>query len=374
MCLSLDALLTDWNGETLVVRRDAPSGAWIFVAVHSTQLGPSAGGTRMKTYGRLEDAAQDALRLSAAMTLKFAVPRIARGGGKAVIHIPAALAPEERRGVLLRYGALVQSLGGQFSTGPDVGTSADDMNVIAETAAPYVFGRTPSAGGAGASGPATALGVFTGIEVACERVFGTASLAGRRVLVQGMGSVGTALAVRLDAAGAEVLYHDTDEAAVAAARDLPFATFVPADAVYGTACDVFAPCALGGTLNAASIPRLNCRAVVGGANNQLGAPDDAERLRARGILYAPDYVVNVGGAMAIPGMEQDGWSLEEADEAVRDRVRAALRQVFEDAESSGTTPETAARRLAATHLAGAGSPQETDATRSMTAQTRNGHP
>ena len=346
----MESLLREWDGETVIVRYDRPTGAWIFIAIHSTRLGPAAGGTRMKSYPNVQAVLQDALRLAAGMTYKFTIPDIPFGGGKAVIAVPPNFDPQSRPALLRRYGALVHQLGGLFSTGPDVGTSSADMDIIAETGAPYVFGRTPAAGGAGSSGPFTALGVFAGIQVACEHLFGEASLKGRRVLVQGAGSVGGSLIEWLRAAGAEVLFSEVDEDAIQRFRDELGLKFVPAEAVYTTDCDVFAPCALGGVLNRETIPQLRCRAVAGGANNQLASPEDAERLRARGILYAPDYVINVGGAMAILGLETQGWTQERAEKEVAENVRRALRQVFELAATEGITTEAAARHIAEERL------------------------
>ena len=189
----MDSIIKTWGGEEVIIRHDQATGAWILIAIHSTRLGPAAGGTRMKPYPDFQAALQDALRLSEAMTYKFAVPGIARGGGKAVINLPSHFDPAGRPDLLRRYGSLVRQLSGLYFTGPDVGTSSSDMNIIAETGSPYVFGRTPGAGGAGDSGPITALGVFAGIEVLCELLFGNPSLKNRRILVQGVGSVGGTL-------------------------------------------------------------------------------------------------------------------------------------------------------------------------------------
>jgi leucine dehydrogenase len=304
----------------------------------------------MKSYPDVQAALQDALRLAEGMTYKFATPGIPFGGGKAVIAIPSDFTPQSRPALLRRYGALVHQLGGLFYTGPDVGTSSADMDIIAETGAPYVFARTPAAGGAGSSGPATALGVFTGIRVACEHLFGEASLKGRRVLVQGTGSVGGTLIEYLRAADAEVVFSEVDEDAIRRFRDELGLQFVPADAVYTTECDIFAPCALGGVLNANTIPQLKCRVVAGGANNQLACPEDAESLRARGILYAPDYVINVGGALAILGLETQGWTQERAEKEVVESVRHALRQIFEVAATERILTEVAARQIAEERL------------------------
>ena len=224
------------------------------------------------------------------------------------------------------------------------------MDIIAETGTPYVFCRTQAAGGAGSSGPVTALGVFAGIQAACDHVFGDASLKRRKVLVQGVGSVGEELIERLRDAGAEVLFSEMDDGIIQHLRDHLGLHFIPVEEVYQTECDVFAPCALGGVLNENTIPKLKCRIITGGANNQLARPEDAERLRARGILYAPDYVVNVGGAMAIPGIENLGWSHAEAEEKVVESVRLTLHRIFEMAKVENITTDEAARRIAEEHM------------------------
>lgn len=345
-----EALLNEWDGELLVTRFDRPTGTWVFVGIHSTRLGPATGGTRMKSYPNPEAALRDALRLSAAMTYKFAISGLPRGGGKAVLAVPPDMDPGSRPGLLRRYGALIRRLGGLYCTGPDVGTSAGDMDVIAEAGAPYVFGRTPASGGAGTSGPITGLGVFAGIRVVCEHLFGAPSPRGRRVLVQGAGSVGGTLIEHLREAGAEVLFNDADPAVVRRIRDDLGLTFIPPEDVFSTECDVFSPCALGGVLTAEAIAGLRCRAVAGGANNQLATAEDAERLRARGILYAPDYVVNVGGALGITGMESLGWSRAEAERRVTEGVQVALWRIFSMAATAGITTEAAACRLAEERL------------------------
>ena len=348
----MESLLREWDGETVIVRYDRPTGAWIFIAIHSTHLGPATGGTRMKYYPDQEAALGDALKLATGMTYKFAVPGIERGGGKAVISIPKYLEPDSRLDLLRRYGRLVHQLGGFFYTGPDVGTSSADMDIIAESGAPYIFCRTPAAGGAGSSGPVTALGVFTGIQVACEHVFGEETLRSRIALVQGAGSVGGILIDHLRNAGAEVLFSEVDDKISQYYRDKLGLQFIPAEEVYKTECDIYAPCALGGVLNENTIPQLKCRVIAGGANNQLARPEDAEALRARDIIYAPDYVVNVGGAMAIPGIEILGWSQAEAEEKVVESVRYALQRIFEMAEAEGITTDEAAHRIAEEHMYG----------------------
>ncbi len=346
----MEALLNAWDGERIIIEFDRPTGAWIIIAIHSTRRGPAGGGTRMKTYPTMEAAVADALELARGMSYKFATAALERGGGKAVITVPPDLMPQARADLLRRYGALVAKLGGMFVTGPDVGTSSADMDIIAETGAPYVFGRTAAAGGAGDSGPGTAVGVFSAMGVVCERLFGDAALAGRRVLVQGVGSVGGRLIALLREAGAEVLFSDVNEAAIRQFRDEMGLPFVAAEAVYDTPCDLFVPCALGGILNQGTIPRLQCKAVVGSANNQLARPEDAALLDARGILYAPDFVVNVGGAMALLGMETMGWSEAEAHAHIAASVEQTLRQTFALAAEQHISTADAARNVAEARL------------------------
>ena len=348
----MESLIKSWGGEEVIIRHDQPSGAWILIGIHSTRLGPAAGGTRMKSYPDLRAALQDALRLAEAMTYKFAVPGISRGGGKAVINLPAHFDSNLRPDLLRRYGSLIRQLKGLYYTGPDVGTCSSDMNTIAETGSPYVFGRTPEAGGAGDSGPITALGVFAGIQVICERLFGNPSPKDRRILVQGVGSVGRTLMDLLQHAGAEVWFNDLDESVICRFRDEKGFRCIPTESVYGTECDIFSPCALGGILNAATIPQLKCKAVAGGANNQFARSEDVELLRKRGILYAPDYVINAGGAIGLPGIEALGWSRERAEKEVTGSIQAALRRILEMSDSEGITTDVAARRLAEERLSG----------------------
>ncbi len=337
-----------WDGAGLVTRPDVESGATILIALHSEKLGPSSGGTRLAVYPDVDAARRDALRLAEGMTYKWAAAGFPRGGGKAVLSVPPDLEAGVRRDLLLRYGNLIQELSGRFWTGADVGTSAEDMDVIAETGAPYVFSRTPARGGAGGSGTWTAMGVFAAMETVCEKLWGEASLRGRRVLVQGTGSVGGPLIDKLLASEAIVSFSDVSPAAVKRFEGKGLAS-VSRDAVFETPCDLFAPCALGGVMNAETIPRLRCRAVVGAANNQLATPADAGRLRDRGILYAPDFVVNAGGAVAITGQEALGWSAERATEEVL-KIGQTLERVLNIAETLGVSTDAAARRLARERL------------------------
>jgi leucine dehydrogenase len=338
----VEELLRSWDGEEVVVRFDRPTGSWMFVCVHSTARGPAGGGTRMKVYPEPSDALSDAMRLASAMTLKMAAVDMPFGGGKAVLAVPRLLDGEARRGLLLRYADLVASLRGTFNTGPDVNTSASDMDVIGERC-PYVFCRSEEHGGSGDPGPHTARGVFHGIRASVRHVFGTDSLENRVVLVQGLGSVGAPLAAELTAAGARVLASDV------APKSAAGTDFVPADEVIGAECDVYAPCALGGTLNAETIPRLRCRIVAGSANNQLAEPEDADRLREAGILYAPDFVINAGGVLNSLGVEHLGWPREQIEERLA-AIGDTLEEIYSKAETEAITTEAAAEQLAESRL------------------------
>jgi glutamate dehydrogenase/leucine dehydrogenase len=265
-----------------------------------------------------------------------------RGGGKAVLAVPELPVGEPRKRLLRRYGALVASLGGSYRTAGDMNISPEDLDVVAETC-PWVYGTTS---GGGNSGRGTARGGLHAIRATVEHLFGSPDLGGRSVLVQGTGSVGAVLARELADAGARVLVSDVEESRAAATG----CETVPPERVLETEADVYSPCAVGGTLNADSIPRLACRAVVGCANNQLAEPADAERLHERGILYAPDYVVNAGGIIQLIGLEDEGWD-EAQLEAGLARIGDTLRTLFAEADAEGITPAEAADRLVRRRIA-----------------------
>jgi leucine dehydrogenase len=335
-------LLASWDGEHAVIRHDAESGTWMFVCVHSTVLGPSGGGTRMRVYPAPADGLADAMRLSGAMTRKMAAAGMPRGGGKAVLAVPELPTGEPRRRLLRRYGELVASLGGSYRTAGDMNISPADLDVVAETC-PWVYGTT---GRGGNSGRGTARAGLHAIRATVEHLFGTPNLSGRSVLVQGAGSVGAVLARELTDSGARVLVSDIDEERAAATG----CDTVPPERALETEVDVYSPCAVGGTLNAESIPRLACRAVAGCANNQLGEPDDADRLRERGILYAPDYVVNAGGIIQLIVLEDEGGDETQLEERLAG-VGDTLRTLFAEAEAAEITPAEAAERLVRRRLA-----------------------
>jgi glutamate dehydrogenase/leucine dehydrogenase len=340
--MDFEGLLADWDGEHAVVRFDPESGAWIFVCVHSTARGPAGGGTRLRVYPTPADGLADAMRLSGAMTRKMAAAGMPRGGGKGVLAVPELPTGEPRRRLLRRYGELVASLGGSYRTAGDMNISPEDLDVVAETC-PWVYGTTH---GGGNSGRGTARGCLHAIRATVEHLFGSPDLAGRSVLVQGAGSVGAILARELAEAGTRVLVSDVAEERAAATG----CETVPPERVLETEVDVYSPCAVGGTLNAATIPRLACRAIAGCANNQLSEPEDAERLAERGILYAPDYIVNAGGIVQLIGLEDEGWGEAQLEERLAG-IGETLRTLFAEAASEGVTPAEAAEQLVRRRLA-----------------------
>jgi leucine dehydrogenase len=344
----IEELIRVWDGEEVAVHYDHPSETWMFVCIHSTKRGPAGGGTRMKTYSTPADGLEDAMRLSSGMTMKMAATGIPFGGAKAVLAVRELPQGYERRRLLLRYGDLAASLGANFQTGPDMNTTIADMDVIAERHT-HVFCRSEANGGSGDPGPFTARGVFHGIRASVAHAFGSPELEGRSVLVEGVGDVGERLAEELAGAGARVFVNDiaADRARALAARI--GGEVVAPETALDLACDVYAPCAVGGTLNAESISRLRCRVVAGCANNQLATSDDAERLAAAGILYAPDYVINAGGVIHAWGTESLGWDPATVEERLAG-IGDSLNAIFVRADAEGITTEAAAERLARSRL------------------------
>jgi leucine dehydrogenase len=343
--------------EELLVRRGKRSGLYTIVAVHSTARGPSLGGCRMWAYEDSRAAVRDALRLSRAMTFKAAVANLPLGGGKGVIMRSAGeppLDPERRRAALLDFADTVDMLGGRYLTAEDVGTSDQDMAVIAEVTR-YVTGLAVERGSSGDPSPWTALGVECAVRVACERTFGADSLEGRTVSVVGLGRVGGHLARLLAQAGARLVVADVDPAKRALAEELG-AEWTDSTTALAAEVDVLAPCALGAVLDHESVPALRCRVIAGAANNQLAADSIAELLTEREILWAPDFVANAGGIINISvELEPEGYAPERAEARVRG-IGDTLRTIFDEAEAAGTTPLAAAMALARRRLEEASAP------------------
>jgi leucine dehydrogenase len=286
------------------------------------------------------------------MTFKAAVAGLPLGGGKGVIMLPAGHAPptgDERRGVLLDFGETVEALAGAYITAEDVGTSDRDMAVIAEVT-DSVAGLAVESGSSGDPSPWTALGVLAAMEVACERAFGTASMAGRTVSVIGLGGVGGKLARMLAEAGAQLTVADVDERKRELADELGAAWTDP-DSALTAGVDVVSPCALGGALNDDTVPELRCRVIAGAANNQLAADGIAVMLAEREILWAPDFVANAGGIINISvELEPEGYDPARAETRVRG-VGDTTRAVFDHADATGATPLAAAMEIARRRLA-----------------------
>ncbi|MGH9155312.1 MAG: Glu/Leu/Phe/Val family dehydrogenase [Acidimicrobiales bacterium] len=335
--------------EQVVFCQDAHSGLRAIIAVHSTVLGPALGGTRFHPYEQEDDALEDVLRLARQMTYKSAAAGLDLGGGKAVVLGDPALLRSEA--LWESYARFVDSLGGRYITAEDVGTTEADMDLIRGWTS-HVTGGSVSHGGSGDPSVATAVGVLRAMEAVAVRLWGTASLVGRRVVVSGVGKVGSDLARRLRQAGARISISDVRAGvSVALAAELG-ADVVHPDKAHATECDIFSPCALGGALSPATIAELRCAAVVGSANNQLTDLSCPALLAEAGVLYAPDYIVNAGGVVNIAD-ELHGYDRERAHAAV-DRIFDTTTRVLEAARSQGITTLEAADRLAEERLAAAG--------------------
>ncbi len=327
--------------EQLVFCRDAASGLRAIVAIHDTTLGPGLGGIRMRDYASEEEALVDVLRLSRAMTLKASLAGLEYGGGKAVV---VGMPPAERRAELFRaLGRFVDSLGGRYIPTEDMGTFTADVEALRETSR-YGVGVSEPRGG-GDPSPVTAWGVMCGLRAAFDAAGLSAGFAGKRVAVQGVGKVGMALVRYLLEARSEVLVSDVDASRLAEAEHLG-ARVVPNETVHHEACDVLAPCAGGGLLDERTIPELRCRIVGGGANNQLATEDDDERLRQRGVLYAPDFAINAGGLINVADeLGPGGYSRNRAI-AKTEEIEPTLRKIFAESSRTRVAPGRVALRLA----------------------------
>jgi leucine dehydrogenase len=338
--------------EELIVRRGARSELFTIVAVHSTALGPSLGGCRMWHYPDATAAADDALRLSRAMTLKAAAAGLSLGGGKGVICLaPGSAAPEggARRDVLLDFADTVEALDGAYITAEDVGTNARDMVTIAERTR-HVSGRPTIHGGSGDPSSFTAQGVEAAMRACCAAAFGAPDLTGRSVAIVGCGHVGEHLARRLARAGARLVLADVDDRKRSICAELPDAAWVdPVDAALADV-DVLAPCALGGVIDEHTVARVRARVVCGAANNQLADDGLAAELAARGILYAPDFLVNAGGLINVAAeLEPDGYDPERTAARVAE-IEETMAAVLAEAAEADATPLAAAVRRARRRL------------------------
>ena len=342
--------LPDVTHERVEVITGRRSGLFLVVALHSSVLGSALGGARLWTYPHWSDALGDALRLSAAMTLKNAAAGLDAGGGKAVIGLEpgTVLGGPRRRDAFLDLGDAVESLGGLYRTAEDVGSTTDDMLVVSEQTA-HVVGLPDAVGGSGEPAGPTSLGVYESLRATLERVTGSADVAGRRITISGLGQVGSRLALRLSAEGAALTVTDVNLAKRHLAADLG-AAWVEPGTEHLVPADVFVPAGIGGLLTDEVIDALDATAVCGPANNPLASHAGADRLAARGILYAPDFVVNAGGVIYLDSAAKQLGTRPQIFERVAG-IGDTLRRIFDEATASGITPLAAAEALAAERLA-----------------------
>jgi leucine dehydrogenase len=327
--------------EQVIFCHDKNVGLKAIIAIHNTSLGPALGGTRMWNYKTEQEALTDVLRLSKGMTYKAAAAGLNLGGGKAVIIGDPKT--QKTEGLFRAFGQYVNSLNGKYITAEDVGTGVNDMeHVFMET--PWVTGIPKDFGGSGDPSPYTAHGVLMGIKAAAHEKFGTDSLKGMRIAVQGLGNVGSNLVKYLVEEGAHVIVSDIDQARVKMHYDAFKVEIVAPDAILGVDCDIQAPCAMGAIVNDQTITKFKCKVIAGGANNQLAEPRHGDQLRELGILYAPDYVVNAGGLMNV-FVELEGYSPDRAFEKTR-KVYQNVKKVIEIAKRDNISTHIAADRLA----------------------------
>lgn len=339
--------LPDFDNHAIVTsRRDERAGLSAFIAIHNDARGPAIGGCRILDYPTIDAALTDVLRLSRGMTYKTAIADIPYGGGKAVIIADAARQKTPK--LLHAFGDFVESLDGRYITSFDSGTTLDDIGIIGQRTS-HAAGTLPGAGDASAS---TARGIYYCMKAAAEIAHGSANLSGIKVAIQGVGNVGRRLAALLAADGALLFISDTDERRAAEVSAEFGAACVPIDGITTTSADIFAPCALGAVLSAASIEQLGARVVVGGANNQLATSDCDERLRARGILYCPDYLANAGGIVDLH-YQRSTWSAEAVDRHLAG-LADTFRQVVDRARAQGCGTGAVADQIARERFAGAG--------------------
>lgn len=323
--------------DSLHLARDPDSGLQAIIAIHNSHLGPALGGCRYLAYPDEQTALDDAVRLARGMSYKAALAGLPFGGGKAVILRPAHI--PSRAQLFEAFGRMIDSLGGAYITAVDSGTSSADMDCIAQTTS-FVTSTTA----AGDPSPHTALGVFAGIRASALDRLGSDDLQGLSVAVQGLGQVGYALAELLVAAGAELYVSDLDSGRVQLAVDELQARPVAAEALLTTPCDILAPCALGAVLNPATVAQLRCAVVAGAANNQLSSLEVADALERRGILHAPDYVINSGGLIHVALTYQDAGAA--AVTAHLSRIGGRLSEIYAHAKADKRAPARVAEALA----------------------------
>src|SRR5580765_2041889 len=325
---------TDTQGfEQVVFCNDRETGLRTIISIHNTRLGPSLGGCRFYPYESEEAALTDSLNLARAMTYKAALANLPLGGGKAVI-IGNPL-KDKTPSLWKAYAHFVDRLGGQYITTVDSGTATSDMDIVRKYTK-YVVGMSPAAGGSGDPSPTTALGVAEGIRACAKFVFGSDSLTGKKVAIQGIGHVGFVLAKRLKALGAQLLVSDKNKEALAKASKELGAEVIDASSIFSTPCDIFAPCALGGVINSETVSKLKCAVVAGAANNPLSSPEIAEELHKQKITYAPDFAINAGGLIHVAS-EWNGFNPKSVEETTL-KIYETILTILTRARTEGLSP------------------------------------
>ena len=333
--------LEKYDYEQLLFCQDKQSGLKAIIAIHDTTLGPALGGTRMWTYATEEEAIEDALRLSKGMTYKNAAAGLNLGGGKTVIIGDPRKDKNEE--MFRAFGRYIQGLNGRYITAEDVGTTVEDMDLIHEET-DFVTGISPAFGSSGNPSPVTAYGVYRGMKAAAKEAFGTDSLEGKVVAVQGVGNVAYNLCRHLHEEGAKLIVTDINKESVARAVESFGATAVNPDEIYGVQCDIYAPCALGAVINDQTINQIKAKVIAGAANNQLKEPVHGDQIHEKGIVYAPDYVINAGGVINVAD-ELLGYNRERALKKV-ETVYDTIERVIEIAKRDNIPTYKAADRMA----------------------------
>lgn len=346
--MTFEKIRTEGRGheaEQVVYCNDDRVGLKAIVSMHSTVLGPATGGCRMWAYDNEQAALEDVLRLSKGMTYKASLAGLNWGGGKAVII--GNPKTQKTRALLERYGEFVERLGGHYITAKDVGIGSEDLAIV-KTKTRHVLGIDGEAGSSGDPSPATAWGVYHGMRAAVKKALGAHSMKGLRISMQGLGSVSYYLLEHLTAEGAEVIGCDIDSAAVERAVEKYGIETVRPEAIYDVPCDVFAPSALGGAINAETLPRLRCKVIAGAANNQLATPEMGLAVLSRGMLYAPDYAINAGGLMNIyheSPAYPEGYNKQRAFDHVA-QIYDTMMQIFNRSQEEGLPTSVVADRMA----------------------------
>lgn len=338
MSINILEQMISTDHEQVVFCQNKEVGLKAIIAIHNTTLGAALGGTRMWAYSSEDQALHDVLRLSRGMTYKAAISGLQLGGGKAVIIGDPK--KDKKPGFFEAYGRFVHTLAGRYITAEDVGTSVADMEAVL-TQTPHVVGTKQSHGGSGDPSPFTARGVFLGIKACAKKVYGSDVLSGKKVAIQGIGNVGYNLVKLLVAEGAKVTVADIDRERVALVQKEFGVDTVSDDQILHLDCDIFSPCALGGVVNDQTLPNFRCQIIAGGANNQLARRDHAHELKKRGILYAPDYVINAGGLINVSLEATGGYDEQKSLEKIN-QIYSNVMKLIEISEQKNITTAEAA--------------------------------